>query len=111
VGVSKTVEISVHDPSDRDIINLTAGDIARYQFILERFQAADEGRVLSFIMELNNKFLYSLSKASKSNSLVRPHQMPNFGLDPSDFEFFKEVVRAYNLDIVPVETCCYQCCM
>jgi len=107
----KTVEITVQDIEDRDILNLTDGDIARYNFITRNFQAADEARVLSFLMELNNKIFYGLNKASKRNSSFEPENLPKIGLDPSDFLFFQELVRFYDLEVTPVTPCCYGCCV
>jgi len=107
----KTVEITVQDLEDRDILNLTDGDIARYNFIMRNFQAADEARVLSFVMELNNKIFYGLNKASKRNVSLEPINLPKIGLDPSDFLFFQELVRFYDLEITPVVPCCYGCCV
>jgi len=105
----KSVEITVYD-GDKQALELNAGDISRFRFISQRFQAVDESRIIGFLQDLNNKLLHNMIQAKKKQKVIGPEHMSKFGLHKSDFVFFSAMVEHYDLNIElkkPVCTCCW----
>jgi len=108
-GPKKEVIFTLHN--DAHVLNLTAGDKSRYRFIMRRFQAADEGRVISFMNELNNKLFYNIQQARRrTNAIVKPSHMPKYGLHESDFNFFVTLVQQYDVELEFRRSWC-DCCL
>jgi len=108
-GPKKEVIFTVHD--DAHVLKLTTGDKSRFRFIMRRFQAADEGRVISFMQEFNNKLLYNIQHARrKSKAIVKPSHMPKYGLHESDFNFFVTLIQLYDVELEFRKDWC-DCCL
>jgi len=106
-GPKREVIFTVHNGPET---KLTEGDHSRFKILMHKFQAADEGRVIGFMQELNNKLLYGIGQIKRANATVKPSDMPKFGLHPSDFKFFISFVGHYDIELNFSRPLCSCCC-
>jgi hypothetical protein len=93
-----------------DTTTLVAPEVgARHVSVAESDKAALEEAYIKEVKKLNNILFDELRLASQEGRTVHSRDMPAYGLDPSDKEFFKAMISTYEMKVTVKSLLC-GCC-
>lgn len=91
--------IHVVDKDLEKVVKLTNGDRLRFMSLMTKYQAQDQGTIISFFQDLNNTFLQGIASFQSIHEPVSVGDVRKLGMHESDFDFVVAMADHLNIDV------------